>query len=41
MVEIVDAKFITSAPNISSAPDSLEQNEVVFMARSNVGKVHF
>jgi GTP-binding protein len=38
MVEIVDAKFITSAPNISSAPDSLEQNEVVFMARSNVGK---
>jgi len=38
MVEIVDAKFITSAPNISSAPPSLEQDEVVFMARSNVGK---
>jgi GTP-binding protein len=38
MVEIVDAKFITSAPNISAAPDSEEQNEVVFMARSNVGK---
>ncbi len=38
MVEIVDAKFITSAPNISAAPDSQEQNEVVFMARSNVGK---
>jgi len=38
MVEIVDAKFVTSAPNISQAPDSLEQNEVVFMARSNVGK---
>jgi GTP-binding protein len=38
MVEIVDAKFITSAPNIGAAPESQEQNEVVFMARSNVGK---
>ncbi len=38
MVEIVDAKFITSAPNVSAAPESDEQNEVVFMARSNVGK---
>jgi GTP-binding protein len=38
MIEIVDAKFITSAPNIEAAPDSEEQNEVVFMARSNVGK---
>ena len=38
MIEIVDAKFATSAPNIKAAPDSLEQNEVVFMARSNVGK---
>lgn len=38
MVEIVDAKFITSAPNVTLAPDSDEQNEVVFMARSNVGK---
>jgi len=38
MIEIVEAKFITSAPNIERAPDSLEQNEVVFMARSNVGK---
>ncbi|MBU0720593.1 ribosome biogenesis GTP-binding protein YihA/YsxC [bacterium] len=38
MVEIVDAKFVTSAPNIAMAPDSEEQNEVVFMARSNVGK---
>ncbi|MBU1658371.1 ribosome biogenesis GTP-binding protein YihA/YsxC [bacterium] len=38
MVEIVDAKFITSAPNILKAPDSPEQNEVVFMARSNAGK---
>lgn len=38
MVDIVDAKFITSAPNVSAAPESEEQNEVVFMARSNVGK---
>jgi len=38
MIEIVDAKFITSAPNINNAPDSEEQNEIVFMARSNVGK---
>ena len=38
MIDIVDAKFITSAPNVQSAPESLEQNEVVFMARSNVGK---
>jgi GTP-binding protein len=38
MVEIVNAKFITSAPNIGAAPDSLLQDEVVFMARSNVGK---
>jgi GTP-binding protein len=38
MVEIVDAKFITSAPNVSSAPESDLQDEVVFMARSNVGK---
>jgi len=38
MVEIVDAKFMTSAPNVAAAPESEEQNEVVFMARSNVGK---
>ena len=38
MVEIVEAKFITSAPTVNLAPESLEQNEVVFMARSNVGK---
>ena len=38
MIEIVDAKFITSAPNRAAAPASQEQNEVVFMARSNVGK---
>lgn len=38
MVDIVEAKFITSAPNVSAAPDSSLQNEIVFMARSNVGK---
>ncbi|MCW8954039.1 MAG: ribosome biogenesis GTP-binding protein YihA/YsxC, partial [Sulfurimonas sp.] len=38
MIEIVDASFVTSAPNIMAAPDTTEQNEVVFMARSNVGK---
>ena len=38
MIDIVDAKFITSAPNVASAPDSEIQDEVVFMARSNVGK---
>jgi len=38
MADIVDAKFITSAPTIEMAPPSEEQNEVVFMARSNVGK---
>lgn len=38
MIDIVDAKFITSAPNVSAAPEAEEQNEVVFMARSNVGK---
>jgi len=38
MIDIVDAKFITSAPNYKVAPESNEQNEVVFMARSNVGK---
>lgn len=38
MIDIVDAKFVTSAADISGAPPSDEQNEVVFMARSNVGK---
>ncbi len=38
MIEIVDAKFITSAPNVNVVPEGEEQNEVAFMARSNVGK---
>jgi len=38
MIEIIDAKFITSSANVGTAPESELQNEVVFMARSNVGK---
>ena len=38
MIEIVDSKFVISAPNIIGAPDSNLQDEIVFMARSNVGK---
>lgn len=38
MIEIVDAKFITSAPDITLVPPNIEQNEVAFLARSNVGK---
>lgn len=38
MIDIVESKFVTSAPNITMSPESEEQNEVVFMARSNVGK---
>ena len=38
MVDVVEAKFIISAPNIKMAPFSEFQDEVVFMARSNVGK---
>jgi len=38
MIEIVDSAFITSAPNVSLAPENSLQNEVAFMARSNTGK---
>jgi len=38
MIEIVNASFVTSAPNVESAPENEYLNEVVFMARSNVGK---
>ncbi len=38
MIDIVASKFIISAPNIKMAPPSQEQDEIVFMARSNVGK---
>ena len=38
MVEIINASFVTSAPNVNAAPENEYLNEVVFMARSNVGK---
>lgn len=38
MIEIIDANFMTSAPDVKSAPQNELQNEVVFMARSNTGK---
>jgi len=38
MIEIVDAKFLTSAANIQGAVASAACDEVVFMARSNAGK---
>lgn len=37
MIDIINAKFITSAPNITMAPEE-ERLEVAFLARSNVGK---
>lgn len=37
MIDIINAKFLTSAPNIKLAPDE-ELPEVAFLARSNVGK---
>ena len=37
MIDIINAKFVTSAPNISLAPEE-ERLEVAFLARSNVGK---
>jgi len=38
MIEIVDAAFETSSPNVKLTPENEYQNEVAFMARSNVGK---
>ncbi len=38
MIEIVNSAFVISAPNVSLAPENEYLNEVVFMARSNVGK---
>lgn len=38
MTEIVDALFLTSAPDVGRAPDNETCNEVAFMARSNTGK---
>ena len=38
MIEIVEARFDTSAGDISQSPDNGEINEIAFMARSNAGK---
>ena len=38
MIEIVDSTFLTSAANITQAPDNPLRNEIAFMARSNAGK---
>ena len=38
MIEIINSAFVTSAPNVAAAPENEYLNEVVFMARSNVGK---
>ncbi len=38
MVEIINSAFVTSAPDVTLAPENEYLNEVVFMARSNVGK---
>ena len=38
MIEIINATFMTSAPNVKLAPPNEYQNEVAFMARSNTGK---
>ena len=38
MIEIVEARFDTSAANISQSPENGEHNEIAFMARSNAGK---
>ncbi len=37
MIDIINAKFLTSAPSIKLAPEE-ELPEVAFLARSNVGK---
>lgn len=38
MINIVNAKFLDSLSSVANAPESSEKNEVVFIARSNVGK---
>jgi GTP-binding protein len=38
VIEIINASFLTSAANVEGAPENEYLNEVVFMARSNVGK---
>lgn len=38
MIEVVEARFETSAANIDQAPENGIMNEIAFMARSNTGK---
>lgn len=38
MVDIVNSSFVTSAANIKQAPQDSMLSEIVFLARSNVGK---
>jgi GTP-binding protein len=38
VIEIVEARFETSAANISQSPENDSCNEIAFMARSNAGK---
>ena len=38
MIEIVEARFDTSAADISQSPENETVNEIAFMARSNAGK---
>jgi len=38
VIEIINASFVTSSPDVTAAPENDYLNEVVFMARSNVGK---
>jgi GTP-binding protein len=38
MTEVINAAFMTSAPNVKLSPPNEFQNEVAFMARSNTGK---
>jgi len=38
MIEIVEARFETSAAQIAQAPQNSQHNEIAFMARSNTGK---
>jgi len=40
MIEIVDAKFVTSAPNVGAAPESDLQDEVVLWQDQMLVKAH-
>jgi GTP-binding protein len=38
VIEVVEARFETSAANIAQSPENDTHNEIAFMARSNAGK---